>query len=94
VQLEHLVARHRALTGGTVSEPMQGSDAEEALDALAARLDQLVSQLDPRERALLDVVLYRAMTPVQRARARGETSLLSSEERELLRELDLESDLG
>jgi hypothetical protein len=94
VQLEHLVARHGALIGATMGDPIEGSDVEEVLDAFAARLDRLASQLDPRERALLDVVLYRAMTPVQRARARGERGLLTSEERQLLRELDLESDLG
>lgn len=74
--------------------PVESNEMDRTLASLAARLDHLAKQLDSRERALLDEVLYRAMTPVQRARARGETSLLSSEERDLLRELDLDDNSG
>jgi hypothetical protein len=59
-----------------------------ALLSFAAQMDDLADSLTPREKALLDVLLYRALSPVQQARARGETDLLTSDELAFLRGLD------
>jgi hypothetical protein len=66
---------------------------QQALAAFATRLDEYASALSVREQRLLEVIIFRAMSPLERARAQGETGLLTPDEERLLRELD-ESDIG
>jgi hypothetical protein len=65
---------------GGVSAEVTEADAE----ALARRLDSLIQELGPRERALLGVVMARAMTPIERLRYLDAPGMLTAEERRLL----------
>jgi hypothetical protein len=60
------------------------------LEAFCARLDELDEHLTPRERALLDTLFYRAMSPLDRLRQRQRAGVLAPEEQAMLDELAAE----
>jgi hypothetical protein len=60
---------------------------EADLASFAAHLDQYAATLDPRDRRLLELVLYRALSPLEQLRLRDAAGLLDDEERAVLAEL-------
>lgn len=69
----------------------QSGTADAALESFARALDAYALTLDDHDRRMLSVLLYRAMTPIDRARVRGETGLLAPEEIALLDRLQREA---
>lgn len=74
------------------AEPDGLERRQRALAAFTARLDEYAAGLPPREQRLLEVIIYRAMSPLERVRAQGDVGLLTPDEERLLSELD-EDDL-
>jgi hypothetical protein len=72
-------------------DPMQRVEEElAALEAFGTRLDELNETLSPKERAALDAILYRAMGPLDRLRARQAAGLLDPDEQAMLAEIAAE----
>ena len=65
-----------------------------ALESFAARIDELDAGLSPTERAALDVLLYRAMSPLERIRHRAASGGLDADEQAMLDMLATEDDGG
>jgi hypothetical protein len=65
-----------------------------ALESFAARIDELDAELNPTERAALHVLLYRAMSPLERIRHRAATGRLDADEQAMLDALAAEDDAG
>ncbi|MDZ7676583.1 MAG: hypothetical protein U5K30_16135 [Acidimicrobiales bacterium] len=60
----------------------------EAIESFATRLRDHADDLDDRERRLLEALLLRAMTPLQRRSLTDTTDHFSKDELELLDRLD------
>ena len=65
-----------------------------ALDSFAARVDELDAELSPTERAALQVLLYRAMSPLERIRHRAASGHIDADEQAMLDMLEAEDDGG
>ena len=68
--------------------PEEQALAQEVLSTLSTRLERLAETLPPEEREALDVILFRAMTPLERMRVLGEAGALDDDERALLEEIE------
>jgi hypothetical protein len=65
-----------------------------ALESFAARIDELDAELSATERAALHVLLYRAMSPLERLRHRAASGWLDADEQAMLDALAAEDDGG
>jgi hypothetical protein len=65
-----------------------------ALESFAARIDELDACLSPNERAALQVLLYRAMSPLERIRHRAASGRIDADEQAMLDMLAAEDDGG
>ncbi|MGH9124776.1 MAG: hypothetical protein ACRDZ8_08630 [Acidimicrobiales bacterium] len=68
-------------------DELSDAQMEADLASFAAHLDQYAATLDLRDRRLLELVLYRALSPLEQLRLRDAAGLLDEEERAILAEL-------
>lgn len=68
-------------------DELSDAQMEADLASFAAHLDDYAASLDERDRRLLELVLYRALSPLEQLRLRDAAGLLDDEERAILAEL-------
>ncbi len=88
MQLEHLEPGRPAVTAPAPDARAEAATQDDVLASFAARLDDYASSLPSRERRALDVLLLRAMSPLDRIRAQRLDGLLTPDELRALDQLD------
>lgn len=65
----------------------EDEDVEADLTSFAGHLDLFAASLDERDRRLLELVVFRALSPLEQLRLRDAAGLLDKDEQAMLAEL-------